>query len=93
MIVIVKSAPDTPDGQRGLKLARDTAADLILLQDSVFFVQGQRLEDFRGKIYVVDEDLKLRGLNDSRIRNDFEIINYDIAVDLMTESNKVVGMF
>ncbi|MGO9015771.1 MAG: DsrH/TusB family sulfur metabolism protein [Dissulfurispiraceae bacterium] len=93
MIVIVKSAPDTPDGQRGLKLARDMAADLILLQNSVYFVQGQRLEDFPGKIYVVDEDLRLRGLNDSRFRNDFEIINYDTAVDLMTEGNKVVGMF
>lgn len=93
MIVIVKSAPDTPDGQRGLKLARDMAADLLLLQSSVYFAQRQRLEDFPGRVYVLEEDLRLRGLSDSQIGKGIKIIDYDTAVDLMAESEKIVGMF
>ncbi len=93
MIVVVKSAPDTPDGQRGVKLARDMAADLILFQNSVYFAQSQRLEDFPGGVYVLEEDLRLRGLNDSDTGKNIKIIDYDTAVALMTESKKVVGMF
>jgi len=33
MLVIIKSAPDTTDGVRGLTLAREGGGDLILLQN------------------------------------------------------------
>ncbi len=47
MIVLIKSAPDTTDGMRGVSLARDGCADLVLLQNGVLFAQKGRLTFFR----------------------------------------------
>ncbi|MBI4684392.1 MAG: hypothetical protein HY755_04250 [Nitrospirae bacterium] len=95
MLVIVKSAPDTTDGERGIKFARDMAADIVLLQNGAYFVQGGKLEDlgFVGTAYILDDDRKLRGLKESDFGDRVKEINYDGVVDLMTESDKVVGMF
>ncbi|MBI3592910.1 MAG: hypothetical protein HY099_05465, partial [Nitrospirae bacterium] len=62
MLVIIKSAPDTPEGKRGVKLARDMAADLFLIQNGVYFAQEERLEGFCGNTYALEDDLKLRGI-------------------------------
>ena len=92
MLVIVKNGIDTPEGKRGVQLARDMAADLLLIQNSVYFVRAGWLGDFSGKVYVLDEDLGLRGLNVSEIAEDIIKVGYDTLVDLITESDKVVGM-
>jgi len=94
MLVIIKSAPDTPEGERGLRLAYDMSADVVLLQNAVYFSQGQKLGDigFTGKTYVLEDDRLLRGLKTDESRN-IQDINYDALVDLMTESDKVIGMF
>ncbi|OGW54916.1 MAG: hypothetical protein A2Z46_04785 [Nitrospirae bacterium RBG_19FT_COMBO_55_12] len=93
MIVIVKSAPDTPDGVRGVTLARDSAADLVLLQNGVYFAQKELLGAFSGTVYALDDDKRLRGLKDSEMGQTVKSISYDALVDLMAEDNKVVGMF
>ena len=95
MIVIVKSAPDTSEGKRGVKTARDMSADLVLLQNGVYFTQGERLEDlgFYRAAYVLNEDRKLRGLKDNDTKKNIKNISYDGLVDLMAESDKVIGMF
>jgi sulfur relay protein TusB/DsrH len=93
MLVIIKNAPDTPDGKQGMTLARDMCADLVCLQNGVYFAQGKRLEGFGGNVYVLDEDLRLRGLSDSAIGKDIKKVDYDVLVDLMVASEKVVGMF
>jgi len=93
MIVIVKSAPDTTDGVRGVVLARDAAADLVLLQNGVYFAQKERLGAFPGTVYALDDDKRLRGLKDSEMDQAVKSISYDALVDLMAEDNKVVGMF
>jgi len=93
MIVIVKSAPDTTDGVRGVALARDAAADLVLLQNGVYFAQKERLGAFPGTVYALDDDKRLRGLKDSEMDQAVKSISYDALVDLMAEDNKVVGMF
>ena len=93
MIVLIKSAPDTADGMRGVALAQDGAADLVLLQNGVLFAQKGRLESFPGAIHVLDDDKKLRGLRDDELDGRAKIINYDSLTDLMVESEKVVGMF
>jgi sulfur relay protein TusB/DsrH len=95
MLVIVKSAPDTPEGTRGVKLACDMSADIVLLQNGVYFMQGEKLGDagFTGKVYVLEDDRLLRGLpavNDSK---NMQGINYDSLVDVMTEHDSVLGMF
>lgn len=93
MIIILKSSPDTPEGKRGFKLARDMASDIVLLQNGVYFAQKERLEGFCGKVYVLEEDMRLRGLRDHKILKDAIKIDYDRLIDLMVEEDKVVGMF
>lgn len=93
MLVIVKSAPDTTDGKRGMKLARDMAADLVLLQNGVYFAQKERLEGFCGTAYVLDDDSKLRGLKEEDIEKEIRKLDYGSFVDLMAREDRVVGMF
>ena len=93
MLVIVKNAPDTADGKRGITMAKDISADIILLQNGVYFARSGVLADFRGLVYVLDEDLILRGLGDVQIGKDIHKVDYNFLVDLMAESDKVVGMF
>jgi len=93
MLVIVKSAPDTAEGERGVKFARDMAADLILLQNGVYFAQKERLEGFCGRAYVLDDDKRLRGIKDEEIEKNIKKLDYSGLVDLMAENDKVVGMF
>ncbi len=93
MLVMIKSAPDTTDGVTGLTLSRAGGADLVLLQNGVYFAQMERLGDFSGAVYVLGDDKKLRGLKDADLDKRVKIINYDELTDLITASNKVVGMF
>lgn len=93
MFVIVKSAPDTTDGKRGMKLARDMAADVVLLQNAVYFAQKERLEGFCGTAYVLDDDVRLRGLKNDEIEKDIRKLDYGSLIDLMARADKVVGIF
>ena len=93
MIVMIKSAPDTSDGAVGLALAKQGGADLVLMQNGVYFAQKERLGVFPGALYVLDDDKRLRGLKDSEMDERVKIIDYDKLTDIMTESDKVVGMF
>lgn len=93
MIVMIKSAPDTTDGARGVTLARDAIADLVLLQNGVYFAQKERLGTFAGMVYVLDDDKRLRGMKDAELDARVKAIDYNQLTDLMTENDKVVGMF
>ncbi len=93
MLVLVKSGPDTAEGNRGISMAREMTADLVLIQNGVYFAIAERLEGFPGTIYILDEDSKLRGLRDEALRKDASKLDYDGLVDAITEEDKVVGMF
>ena len=93
MIVLIKSAPDTPDGARGVMLAKDGNADLVLLQNGVYFAQKERLGAFPGAVYVLDDDKRLRGMKDTEIDDRVKTIDYDRLTDIITGGKKVVGMF
>lgn len=93
MLVIVKSGPDTPEGKRGVKVAMDAAANLVLLQNGVYFAQRERLEGFRGTVYLLDEDKILRGLKDEELDGDIKKLDFDNFIELITDEDKVVGMF
>lgn len=93
MIVLVKSSPDTADGQRGVSLARDMAADLFLLQNGAYYAQEEKLGTFSGTVYVLDDDKRLRGIKDAEMRPGVKTVGYDQLVDLLAEGDKVVGMF
>jgi sulfur relay protein TusB/DsrH len=95
MLVIIRNAPDTPEGKRGVKLARTASANIVLLQNGVYFIQEQRLEDlgFCNTAYVLEDDRRLRGLKANEENKNIKDISYEDMVDLMAESDKVVGMF
>jgi len=93
MLVMVKSAPDTPEGKRGVKLAQDMGAHLVLLQNGVYFVQKERFKGFCSKVYVLDEDMRLRGIRGEDIEKGIKTIDYDGLVDLMADEDKVIGIF
>jgi len=95
MLMIIKSAPETPEGKRGIKLATSMSADIVLLQNGVYFIQGQKLEDagFTGKTYVLEDDKRLRGLQVTAEMRNIKDISYDSLMELMTGSDKVIGMF
>jgi sulfur relay protein TusB/DsrH len=93
MLVMIKSAPDTTDGAIGLTLAKEGGADLVLLQNGVYFAQKEQLGSFAGNVYVLDDDKRLRGLKDSEIDSKARTIDYDTLTDLITSGDRVVGMF
>ena len=93
MLVMIKSAPDTTDGATGLILAKESGADLVLLQNGVYFAQKERLGTLSGFVYVLDDDKRLRGLKDSELDDRAKIITYDTLADIITSGGKVTGMF
>ena len=93
MLVMIKSAPDTTDGMLGLTLAREGGADLVLLQNGVYFAQKERLGMFTGTVYVLGDDKRLRGLKDSEMDVRAKTIDYDKLTDIITGDEKIVGMF
>ncbi len=93
MLVIIKSSPDTSEGKRGVKLARDMAADICLIQNAVYFAQKERLEGFCGTAYILGEDARLRGLSEEDMGKGIREIDYEGLVDLMVKEDKVVGAF
>ncbi len=93
MIVMIKSAPDTSDGAIGLTLAKQGGADLVLIQNGVYFAQKEMLGVFPGAVYVLDDDRRLRGLKDAEMDSRAKTIDYDKLTDILTGEKKVVGMF
>ncbi|HSA78522.1 MAG TPA: DsrH/TusB family sulfur metabolism protein [Nitrospirota bacterium] len=93
MIVMIKSSPDTSDGAIGLTLAKQGRADLVLMQNGIYFAQRERLGVFPGAVYVLDDDKRLRGLKDSEMDSRVKTINYDKLTDIITGGEKVVGIF
>lgn len=92
MLVIIKSASGSQEAMRGLKVAGDISARLVLMQDAVYMARKGGLEGFfTGDAFVVEEDLKLRG--NIKIDESVRSIGYDELVGLMAEDDKIIGMF
>lgn len=93
MIVMIKSAPDTSDGTAGLALAKEGGADLVLLQNGVYFARKERLGSFAGAVSIRDDDARLRGLRGDEIDGRARMIGYDKLTDIFTGDAKVIGLF
>lgn len=90
MLVVIKSSSDTLETKRAVKLARDLAADIVLLQNAVYLAAKERLDGFCGMVYALDEDMRLRGVKE--IEKGVKPIGYGELVDLMAE-DRVAGIF
>lgn len=91
MLVIIKSAPDTSDAKRAMKLAEEMSADVVLIQNGVYLTCSKLLKGFKGTTHVLEEDMRMRGVD--CIETEMKRIGYEELVDLMAENEKVVGMF
>ena len=87
MLFLISSAPDTKEFKTAYKLAKDMSAEICLLQNAVY---ASRNSDDNG-LYVLHADLQLRGINENEISG--RRIDYGQLVDLMTKTDKVVGLF
>ncbi len=92
MIIIVKSAPDTPDGRKGIELASGMGADLVLIQNGLYFAGSNVLQGFAGKIFALEDDGRLRGIRLEK-GGGIEAIDYDAFVDLAAAEDHAIGAF
>ncbi|HSW64121.1 MAG TPA: DsrH/TusB family sulfur metabolism protein [Dissulfurispiraceae bacterium] len=93
MLVLVKSALDTPEGKRGVTIARSLGADLALLQNAVFFSQDSLIDAFPAAIHLLGEDMQMRGLATDQLPSSCRIISYGGLVDLLAAHEQVTGVF
>ena len=93
MLVMIKSAPDTPEAKRGVSLAADLGADLVLIQNAVYLARSLKDKGFRGAAHVLDEDLRMRGLGPEADIGAATRIDYGTLVDLITQTDQVHGAF
>ena len=91
MLVLIKSAPETPEARCAMRLAKNSSADVVLIQNGVYHCDGECLEAFAGSVYAIQDDRDMRGVKASG--GNVRIISYEELVDLMAANEKVVGMF
>ncbi len=91
MIVLIKSLPETPEGKRGIKMARDMAADIVFIQNGIYYALDEMIGGYCGTAYAVKEDVEMRGMQ-NQMRS-VKVIEWDKLVDMMVEEDKVVGAF
>ena len=75
-------------------MARSEGAALVLLQNAVTFAHSELSGSAGpGTTYVLEEDLRLRGLGVDELDERIVRIGYPELVDLLTAADKVVGTF
>lgn len=77
---------DKPNGQIAVEVAKlDDDAKIVLIKDGVYL----DATTLPGKVYVMEDDVKLRGLKE-RLAGKAESIDYPRLVDLIV-NNKVAN--
>jgi sulfur relay protein TusB/DsrH len=87
MLFLISSAPDTKEFKTAYQLAKDMNAKICLLQNAVYASRDSSDQN----LYVLRDDMQLRGIGENEISG--KPINYSDLIDLMTNSDKVVGLF
>ena len=87
MLFLISSAPDTREFKTALRTAKEAGGEVCLFQNAVYAAKGS--DD--NSLYVLIDDMSLRGLRPDEISG--KPIDYSQLVDLITESDKVVGLF
>ncbi len=104
ILMLISSAPDTPEAQGALQLAQDmleAGNDLAIfyLQDGVFHAMkraasGGTLSNAHVAFYCLREDLEMRGFKAEDVARTVTMSDYDDLVDLMMErSAQTLGAF
>ncbi len=93
MLVFIKNAPGTPEAKRGVRIARELAADIVFMQDAVYYARKNALEGFCGMGYAVKDDLELRGVRPDELEKEVKVLDYGELIDLLEKEVKVMGIF
>ena len=86
MLFLIASAPDTKEFKTALRTASEMNGEVCLLQNAVYASRNSASSNF----YVMRDDAMLRGITDDQLSG--KPIDYGELVDLMTNSDKVVGL-
>ncbi len=87
MLFLIASAQETQEFRTAYTLATEMKADICLIQNAVY---AARSID-NGSVYVLNDDMALRGIGEHEISG--RPIDYGQLVDLMTNTEKVAGVF
>jgi sulfur relay protein TusB/DsrH len=87
MLFLIASAPDTKEFKTAYKMAKDMNAEICLLQNAVYAARD--LND--DNLFLLKDEMQLRGINENEAKG--KTIDYDQLIDIMTDSDKVVGLF
>ena len=106
MLFLISSAPDTKEFKTAYKLAKDMNAEVCLFQNAVYaskdliennppsppFTKGG-MGGLSGEnvVYVLRDEMQLRGIQEDEISG--KPIDYNQLIDLMADTDKVVGIF
>jgi sulfur relay protein TusB/DsrH len=93
MLVILKSPPGTSEGRRGVRMARELAADLVFLEDGVYYARKGILEGFCGMAYMLQEDGRARGIAPEEIEKEIKVITYAELISLIETEERTIGVF
>lgn len=107
-LILISSAPDTPQSLRALQLARNLqdsghTVSLALLQDSVLITRPSQAPSHQAlalllsdgvACYSDSEDLALRGIVQAQLLQHVQVADASELVELMMEkSDTVLGIF
>jgi sulfur relay protein TusB/DsrH len=87
MLFLISSAQETKEFKTAYTLAKEIKADVCLLQNAVY--AARNIDD--GSVFILNDDLMLRGIQQNEISG--KTIDYGQLVDLMTNADKVAGLF
>ncbi len=87
MLFLFSSAPDTKEFKTAYKMAKDMNAEICLLQNAVYAAGDADNQAH----YALSDDLDLRGIDKNTVTA--KVIDYSQLIDLMTGTDKVVGLF
>jgi len=86
MLFLISSAPDTKEFKTAYHLAKNLNAEICLMQSAVY--ASRDLND--QSLYVLRDDLQLRGITEDETSS--KIIDYDELIELMLNTDKVIGL-
>jgi sulfur relay protein TusB/DsrH len=87
MLFLIASAPDTKEFKTAYRTAKGMKGKVCLLQNAVYAARNSD----NNNLYFMRDDAMLRGISEDEISG--KPIDYGQLVDLMTGSDKVLGLF
>jgi len=93
MLVIIKSPPGSPGAQRGIDLAREEAADILLMEAAAALARKGALEGYCGTAFVLRDDLLRTGMREDEWEQSVKALSGEELSELIGQQEKVQGPF